>query len=309
MNQPTKSHEPTPEFRAHLEWQIATALRRESRLALPVSHDRPHLRTALIVVVALFAGGVAGVASGRVQDAKQRNQLSEYARAEEFLARVRLELAQAAYQEARRRFELGTVGRDSLMAAETEMQAMETALARIQLDMQEIQITSAVPRNDLEAPLVGKRDFVRERLGLEMTAAQRALTLAEQTLTQAQQRFDVGTSPPAAILQAQAELVAARARMQLLGATLGLRQRYLKGEIKRDALAPALRRVELTLQIERTQQDIAFTSQRVDELRRMVAVGTAMELDLKRAEVDLLERQVEIERIQRELQLLGAVKR
>ena len=309
MNRLLESHEPSPEFRAHLEWQIETALRRESRLASPVGTRRAHLRAAFIVVVALIAGGAAGVASGRVQDARQRNQLIETAQSEADLARVRLELAQAAYQDARRRFEVGTTGRDSLTTAETEMRAMETTLARIQLDMQEIRLTSAVPRNDLDAPLVGTRDFVRERLALQMTSAQGLLTLAEQTLSQVQQRFDAGMSAPAAILQAQAELAAARARMQLLSATLDLRRRYLNGEMTRDALAPALRRTELTVQIERAQRELDIAGHRVGELRRMVAVGQALELDLKRAEVDLLERQLEIKRIQQELAMVGAVKR
>ena len=36
MNSSIESHEPSPEFRARLEWQIATALRRDSRFATPV---------------------------------------------------------------------------------------------------------------------------------------------------------------------------------------------------------------------------------------------------------------------------------
>lgn len=150
---------------------------------------------------------------------------------------------------------------------------------------------------------------MRERLALDLTAAQSALVMAEQALSQAQQRVDVGTAPLTVVLQAQADLVQARTRMQLLEASVALRRRYLKGDIKREALAPAYRRAELTLQIERAQRDIEITRRRVDELRTMVAVGQAMELDLKRAEVNLLERQVEIERIQRELAMIGSVKR
>ena len=37
MTGPSHAHEPSPEFRAHLEWQLETAMRRESRLAEPVS--------------------------------------------------------------------------------------------------------------------------------------------------------------------------------------------------------------------------------------------------------------------------------
>jgi hypothetical protein len=80
MNSQVEPHEPAPEFRAHLEWQIETALRRETRLAAPVSGRVHRLGLVLIVLAALATGGVAGMASGRVQDARQRDQLVEAAR-------------------------------------------------------------------------------------------------------------------------------------------------------------------------------------------------------------------------------------
>ena len=259
--------------------------------------------------MAVLAGGIAGVASGRVQDARQRDRLLETARSEENLARVRLDLVRATYDETRGRFDVGTADRETLLSVEREMRAMEASLARIHLDVEEIQTTSAPPRNDLDAPLVGRRDFVRERLTLEMGTAQNAMTMAERNVAQAEGRVKVGMAPPAARLQAAAELAKARSHLQLLRATLELRERYLKGEIKRDALMPTMRRTELTFQLDRSQREIEIARQRVDEVRRMVDVGQATELDLKRAEVDLLERQVEIQRVQRELEVLGAVKR
>src|SRR5688572_14509787 len=139
MNGPMESHEPTQEFRAHLEWQVESALRRETRFAAPASAVMPRLRTALIVVVALAVGGIAAVASEQVQDARQRDVLIESARSEEALVRLRVDLARADYQEARSRFEVGTAGHETVQAAERQMRAMEMALKRIQLDIQEIQ--------------------------------------------------------------------------------------------------------------------------------------------------------------------------
>ena len=308
MNSPVESHEPTPEFRAHLEWQIETALRRETRLTAPVTGAR-WLGAALIVVAALATGGVAGLAAGHVQDARQRDRLIETVRSEESVLRLRLELAESEYQESRKRFEAGTVGRESVLAAESQVQAMRKALARIQVDIEEIRATSATPRNDLDAPLVGGRDFVRDRLTLDLQSAQQALSAAEQTAAQAAERFKVGVAPRAIELQAQEDLAQARARIELLMATLDLRQRYLRGEVKADALASMARRRELTLQLERGQRQLELLRTRLDDLRRQVAIGQASELELKRSEVDLLERQVELKRIQQELDALSAVKR
>lgn len=299
-------HEPTPDFRAHLHWQIETALRRESRLVAPVTSPPRRWLAALVVVSALAVGGIGGVASARVQDARNRDRLIESVRSEQALAQLRVDLARADYQDARRRFEVGTTDRESLEAAERRLREMETALAKLQLDIAEIRASSASPRNELDAPLVGDRDFVRERLALELENAQRALVAAERRVESARGRVEIGTGTRAALLQAEAQLAQSRVEMQRLRAMLDMRQRALRGEIKAEDLARNVRSVTLTLQLERAQREIQLARQRVEELRRSVDVGMATPLDFKRAEVELLEREVELKRLREELEKLGA---
>ena len=309
MNPSLDPHEPTSEFVAHLEWQIETALRRETRLSAPVTGPLRRLRTAIIVAAAVAAGGAVGIASGRAQDAKQRDRLVESARSDEALVSVRLDLARADYQDARRRFETGVSDRLALAAAEDQVRAMETALARVRLDIEEIQATSATPNNDLQAPLVGRRDFVRERLALDLDTAKRTLAAAEQTLQQTRQRVSVGVTPPAAALQADAEMAEARVRMLLIQSKIDIRQKTLSGEIKPEDAPAAARRMELTLQAARAQRELELGRARVEDLRRRVAAGTVSQLDLKRAEVEMLEHELELRQITQELQALAAVKR
>jgi hypothetical protein len=305
MNPPNGSHEVRPEFRAHLEWQIESALRRETRFAVPAGRGMPRLRTAILVIASLAVGGIAVAASGELQDARQRDQFMETAKSEEALVRLRVDLARADYQDARSRFDVGTADRGTVQAAEQQLRAMEAALARVKLDIEEIQATSEAPRNDLQAPLVGQRDFVRDRLALEVDTAQRSLVAAERAVVDARERVEVGTAPKAVQLSAEAELAQARARLQQLQATLELRQRFLSGGIKVEELAQALRRTELTLQRERLQRQVEIARRRVSELRGMVDTGLAPQLDLRRAEVDLLEREVELQQIKRELEMVG----
>jgi len=309
MNPPGASHQITPEFRAHLEWQIASAMRRETRFAEPTAGRPSRLHVALVAVVALFVGGIAVAASGELQESKQRDLLMATANQEEGLVRMRVELARADLQEAQRRFETGVSDRQALLAAQRQLQAMEMALRRIRVDMEEIRLTSATPRNDLQAPLVGKRDFVRERLMLELDTAQRALASAEEGVTQARQRIEVGTAPMTAKLQADAELSAARARMQELRIAIEMRERYVTGDVKIEELAAEQRRRQLMLQHEVVQQQLQITRARLEELRRLVEVGTASQLDLKRLEVEMLEREVELRKIRQEIELLGAARR
>ncbi len=304
MTTSNHTHEPTAEFRAHLEWQLGSALRRESRFTAPIDTGKPRLRAVLMVLVALAVGGIAVAASERVQDARKRDTLLEAARSEESLVRLRLDLARADLQDAMGRFEVGAGGRETLLDAQRQVRELETVLRRIQLDLQEIQATSAAPRTELHAPLVGERDFVRERLQLELDAAQHVLKTAEQEAAEARKRLEIGLGPRAALLGADAQVAEARARMQQLRSSLELRQRLLRGEIKAEEVATVTRRLELTLRRERVEREMGIARARVGELRRQVEVGLTTQLELKRAEVELLEREIELQGIRRELEAL-----
>ena len=298
------SHEPRPEFRAYLEWQIESALRRESRFAEPVRRTSRPLMAAVVVLGVLAIGGMAAAASEQVQDARQRQALIEMTKADEDLTRLRVELANANYQEVRHAFDVGMAGREALQEAERELRALESELARIRLNAEEIRATSAAPRDDLQAPLVGKRDFVRERLQLQLELAQRTLVAAERSAAEAQVRVEIGVISPAVLRQAQEEVLRARLQLQMLQGTLDLRGRALQGLIAAEKVVAALRHLELTLQRDLAERQIANMRLKIAALRDRVEVGLARQLELKRAEVELLERELELQRLRRELETL-----
>jgi outer membrane protein TolC len=298
-------HEPTPAFRAHLEWQIATALRRESRLTAPVGRHQPW-RVAALVFLALMLGGAAGIAAGRIQDARQRSSLTESVNAEMQLMETRLQLAEAEYQDARRRYETGTAGRDTLTAAEQQVREATAALRRLQLDLAEIRLTASSPRNELTAPLVGQRDFVRDRLMLELEKTERALAAAEQRASDLRSRVEIGTASPAALADAQAELLRATAEMRLLQRQLELRKQFLQNALDAEQVMREHRRTELTLRAQLAETELAAAQRRLGDLRSRADLGLAGTLEVKRAEVALLERQIELQRLRRELDVLRA---
>jgi outer membrane protein TolC len=282
---------------------VRTAIRRETRLTAPVSGIR-RLPVAAAIATALMVGAAGGVASGQIQDARQRTRLIEQARAEEQLMRMRYQLAQQEYEEVKRRVDVGMGDRDSLAAAEQQYRAMENAIRRLKIDMEEIQATSSQPRNDLDAPVVGRRDFVRERMMLELELAQQTLVNAERGLKEAQRRVSVGTAPDTARLHAEVEVVLAMQNMQRLRTNLELRQQLLSGKIQADALAMEVRRTELTLAHDRATREIALARQRLEALRKQASVGVASQLDVKRAEIAILEGELELQRIRTELEAL-----
>lgn len=224
--------------------------------------------------------------------------------AEENLARTRLALAKAEYEDVKRRFEVGTAGHDSLTAAEQQLHAMELAVQRLRLNLAEIQATSAAPRDDLDAPLIGRRDFVRERLMLQLQMAQQALVAAEQARAEAVQRARVGVASRLEELRSETELLEARNRMQLLQNMLDLRQQHLRGSLTSQQLATAQRRAELMAAAQRAEQELVLARSRLEEIRRQARVGLADQLEAKRAELAVLEREMELTRIRVEIDAL-----
>lgn len=303
MTDPLMSHEPSAEFRAHLEWQIETAMRRESRLAEPVTASAPSgwLRTAVIVLVALAIGGAAGIASERVQDAKMRDQLIENAKSELALMQMRVEMARGEYQDARRRFEMGAADNDAVARAERQLRAMESALNRLKLNIEETERTSAPPRDELNAPLVSDRDFVRDRLKLELATAQQELAAAEEGVAKAKARFHAGLVPPAALLQADSHLALAKHHMQELRLRLEVRQKFLQDQMNVEELTASMRRAQLSLDAELTKEQLEAAKRRFADVRRQVEVGVGTQLDLKRIEIEILELEVKLKNIQQQL--------
>jgi len=306
----TGLHEPTPEFRSFLEAEITRALRREARFDRTVrGAPRRRLRSAAIIVATLALGAAAGAAPAQIQDARQRERLLSAAQAEERLAVLRLEIARAAYEDARRGFEVGLVGRASLAAADAERRAAEASVLRIRLDQEEIRATAAPPRDDIAAPMVGSRDFVSERLRLELPAAQQRLTAAEQEAAEVERRYQVGAVHRLALLDAQAEVARAKRELQRLAGKLDLRQAFLQQGLSVAEVENRLARLELLNDAELARQLHAVAEERLEDLRQRHAVGLVDRIEVMRAEVDVLKRAAELQAISRRLEAIDEAAR
>jgi hypothetical protein len=300
------AHEPTPEFRAFLESEIARTLRLESRDVSPARFGRrQRLRTAALFVGALALGALAGAAPTQVQDARHREQLMAATQADLQLAAMRLELARTAFDDAKRKFDVGVIGSAALAAAEAELRSEERDVARIRLNQEEIQLTSAPPRDDIAAPIAGSRDFASERLRLDMAAAQQRLRSLESALDEVERRHRVGAASPVALLDAQVEVARANGELRLLASRFGLRREFLEDDISLQQVETRLQRLELMHEADLVRRLHSLSEARLTNLRRLRELGTVEQLEVMRAEVEMLERSMELQRIGRQLQMLN----
>lgn len=290
-------HQPTPEFRDYLEGEITREFRRHRSFA--------RLRYAAILVATLAAGTTAGLASAQIRENAQRDSLLETAQSDLALAGLRLELARTRLADVNSKFQAGVVGRMSIGAAESELRQMEAQAARAKLNIEEIRASSLPPRDELNAPLVGRRDFVTERMTLDLFTAQQQMTAAEQALSDAERQFRVGAVPELAVQDAKLELTRARAALGTLAERRKLRKEFIDQGTAVDQLNRRFQQAQVRFDAMVAQEAVNVLRQRLEALRKQHAIGAASELDVLRAEIDLKEREAELQLLARQLRELA----
>jgi outer membrane protein TolC len=173
------------------------------------------------------------------------------------------------------------------------------------MSIEEIQLTARAPREDLAAPLVGGRDFVRDRIELELATAEERLAATEAALEEARRRHDVGIIPRTQLLEAEAGLAAARADFEILVARAELREAAVARSMSSRELAERAARLEIATRLRMTERLRELAAQQAEEARRRAAVGSIEEVDRLRAELELAEREVEIERLRAQIEALS----
>lgn len=304
MNTPTAMHTPTPEFRDALEQSLRRAFHAGEG-------DPPSLRTRRAgrwrTTVTLSLGLLLGVgtqfASAQVQQSRQQSELERAKAAEGDLVKVRWQLAKAQQEEARKAFEAGVTSASMLAEQEARLRAARIAVAGIALDLEEIRATAESPRDELWAPLVGSRDFVKERLTLAAAVAQEELADAEKRATEVERA--VGAGSDAAVLLEAARSVRASAKLAFdrLAVQLMVREQFLKEKLSPEETTRRRERLQGTVEIEATRWRLESLQQRLVRARERYEGGAGLQIEVKRAELAVLEAQAEVEQIRARLRL------
>lgn len=224
------------------------------------------------------------------------------------LARLRVELARKEFETTRRKVAVGAAGRETLAASAAELQEMESNLARIQLNLNEIRATAQAPRNDLAAPVVGQNDFVRERMELELAAAQKQMVAAEANAKEAKLRSAAGVASRLVTLEALAASAQQKAEMEMLMGKLQLREEYLQQKLTASQAARREQSLELQKELRVAQGLREVAQARLAKVQQMWKAGTVEQVDLLRAQLEASERNADAERLRQSLQQLESAR-
>ncbi len=301
MNSPMES---TDEYRRFLEWQILSQLRRQENFAQPVRHGRfSRLKPALLVSLSVLFGVVGVTATEQLQEARQKDQILTVLRAEMDLAEVRISLAQKYLQEVRSRFDAGLVGRESIEGAERDLNLADVALSKIRLRIEEVQISGMPPQDETTAPMIGDRDFVGERLKLDMMVAWQQEAMVTRNLTETIRRFDAGLIPQLTVLEAKAEFTRVTGEASAINLLIALRNQFLAGSIR--AEESARRRVQIQAQnrLVLAQSLLGIARQKYDHIHEMYEAGEVDEVILLKAQLEMVIQQAELKKLREQLLL------
>jgi outer membrane protein TolC len=289
------SHEPTPEFARFLEWQVTTAVRRQTRFAEPA---RPaylkHLGIAALVVVSILIGAGGVTAASRIQTNEQTKFLLAQQAAEMRIAQLQADAAKAALDQVKRLSDVGASTAEDFAAAEHVLARATTELKRASLNAEEIRASGKPVQDDLAAPLVGRRDFVSERLQLDQQLSAVAVRASADKLKTVKKRFDVGLSGEVEVAEAQAVLTRAMAEEQETSSLADLRRQFIAGSLKAADVRNRRHVIAMTSQLTVAESELDLATKRYALMQKRAAVGTATEVELLKARIEMLSKQNDV---------------
>jgi outer membrane protein TolC len=242
-----------------------------------------------------------------VRDSTRRDSLLDAVRAELQMLTLRQDLAKAQLAEATRQLNAGMLSSADVGQANAEVQALQAQLMKLQLNLQEIQRAAQPPRDELNAPLVGGRDFVKERIDVDLSRAQQQLAAADARLQEVERRVRAGVESDVAQQLALADVARVQEMFGVLAERLALRREFIEKGTPAEQLAQRLEMAQLRASIRSTQQMLELAKAQADRARRLRAIGTISELDAMRAEVDVKERELALAQLNMQLKRLGGM--
>jgi len=304
----TKIYEPDSRFVERLEWQLASEYRRTNRLK-PSSGKVAVSRR--MVAVALLAGvlttGVAVIkAADYIKDSWRKGLEIARVGTEVQLKKAHLESTREMAARAEKLASIGVIREEESQALKLGVEKAALDLDRSLLNLDEVKASGVAPRDELYAPVLGGRDFVSERLKIQIQDVERDLELLGKRLDRVKQLVEVGTASEGDLDLIQAEIAARKAMIDETRKRIDLRKRYVEGEItaqevelgNRMAVAEknlhqAQSRVDsLMKQLERlqAQEALGMISPRETSQLRYALDAAQAELKLATLEVDVLKK-------------------
>jgi hypothetical protein len=259
------------------------------------------LRQAAVLALGLVLGVGATMASAQVQASRTRGEYEMGVELERDVRLMRLRVAREALKSAQESYAAGAITKEALLSAEMEVKVSELAIAKLDVDLQEVRATSRAPRTELWAPKVDGRDFVLERLRMDVVAAQERLKVAELQAARADKEVALGAKVMREAVEVEREVMDATREFELQALKVKLREETVEKSLPVAEVTKRLQRLEMSVAIRQARQRVELASARYTVVVERVKAGAATKLEEKRAELELMESEAALQQAMKDL--------
>jgi multidrug resistance efflux pump len=305
-----KKYKPDNQFVDRLEWQLSSEYRRADRLKASsgqISVSRRMVAIAIAIGV-LMTGVAVTKAADYIKESWQKKIEMARVETEVELKKVRLESIREMTSDIKSRVSNGLIRGDEYEAMKIAVKNAELDFKRSQLNLEEVQMSGGIPRNELYAPLVGGRDFVSERLEIDIMEVELNLEHLKIPLKRVKQLVEQDMMQRVEMEAIQAEIATHKVNIDKIQRRLDLRKRFLAGEI-------TAREVELEGRLTAAENNFHSAQAKVDSLKEQInrmqnleAKGAISHMEIRQMEFALDAAQAELKLATLEMNVLEELK-
>jgi hypothetical protein len=135
---------------------------------------------------------------------------------------------------------------------------------------------------------------------------QQRIRSLETAAEEAERGFRVGSVTQLARGEAVSVVEQARGEMNLLAQKLMLRRQFFEEQLSPEEITRRFQRLELVGQFQQSEMQLRLAQERMALAEKNRLAGTAAEIDVMRAKLEVMERNLERLRLSRQLQQLEA---
>jgi multidrug resistance efflux pump len=306
----TKTYEPDSQFVDRLEWQLASEFRRANSLK-PASGKIavPRRLVAVAVAFGVLTTGVTLIkAADYIKDSWRKKIEVAKVETEVKLKNAHLDYARERASEAETRFSSGLIQEVEYRLRKRQADKAALELETSLLNRDEVKASGQASRNELYAPIVSGRDFVSDRLKLEKEEVELDLEARKRTMERFKQLAEAGLDQRGELEAIQTEIAGLKGTIDKIQARLGLRKRFVAGEITAEEVEIKDRITVAKSDFQQAQTRVESLKPRLERLQDLAARGMISKAEAQQLRYALDAAQAELKLAALEVDVLEKIK-
>lgn len=303
-------YEPDNQFLERLEWQLSSEYRRTNLLRTSSGRIAiPRKVVALACLVGILMTGVAVIkAAEYVQDSWRKKIEIARSETEVKLKKAHLESTREIASRTEMRYSNGLVEEEEYRVIQIAAKRAELDWNKSLLNLDEVKASGEAPRNELYAPVKGGRDFVSERLKIEMKEIELDLELFGSRAKRLKMLVEKGLAQAEDLSQIQAEIANRKVMIDKIQKRLDLRKRFISGEITAQEVEIEDRMTGAERNLHLAQSKVDFLNEQLKRLRILEVRGMISPIEIRQLQYALDAAQAELELANLEMDVLKKLK-